>query len=200
MNAKVLTIAVLMLIALVALTLFSFGPISHARKAARLNPASLEPTTAPPTSVEAPPVALQRYTNRDMRENHYSLDIPQTWLVSAANTPGSYRLQFAGGSATVQLQDVPDNTTLELFVLSQDEPKLRATAPDYVRTGYQELTIHNSVAYELQYRASGTIVDRTYVAGPDQAAVLTFTTPTAPSTDLQETWGTVLRSFQWETR
>jgi hypothetical protein len=200
MNARVIIVFVLMLIALVALSLFSFGPLSRARKAAALNPASLQPVAAPPAAVAAPPVALQRYTNRDLRENHYSMDVPQTWQVSAGNAPGSYRMQLDGGEATVALQDVPDNTTLELFILSQAEPELKASATDYARTDYRKLAIHDAAAYELQYHAHGAVVDRTYVNGPDQAAVLTLTTPAVPAAALQETWAAVVRSFQWETK
>jgi hypothetical protein len=177
MNARVIIVFVLMLIALVALSLFSFGPLSRARKAAALNPASLQPVAAPPAAVAAPPVALQRYTNRDLRENHYSMDVPQTWLVSAGTAP-----------------------TLELFILSQAEPELKASATDYARTDYRKLAIHDAAAYELQYHAHGAVVDRTYVNGPDQAAVLTLTTPAVPAAALQETWAAVVRSFQWETK
>jgi hypothetical protein len=222
-NAKVITVFVLTLIALAILSLVSFGPWSKNRHAAQMNPASLTPTatqtavppsttaqtatrqtaTAQPTAtqaaaIDAAPVALRSYSNRDVRENRYSLSIPESWQLTAGTTPGSYALHFDGGSGMVELRDVPDNTTLELFILSQEEPKLRRSTPGYERTGYRQLTIHGASAYELRYRGQALEVVRTYITGADNAAMLTFTTSGAPSDAALASFAAVCQSFRWE--
>jgi hypothetical protein len=143
-------------------------------------------------------VALRSYSNRDVRENRYSLSIPASWQLTAGTTPGSYALRFDGGSGIVELRDVPDNTTLELFILSQEEPKLKRSTPGYERTGYRQLTIHGASAYELRYRGQALEVVRTYITGADNAAMLTFTSPGAPSAAALASIDAVCQSFNWE--
>jgi hypothetical protein len=200
MNAKVIIVFVLTLIAIGVLSLFSFGPLSSTRKKSHQNPASLKSTTIVQTNTNIALGPLKKYVNSDVKENHYSLSIPATWQVTASDTPGSYVMHFSGGSASAVLQDVPDNTTLELFVLSQDEPKLKQSVPSYARTNYQQLTIHGAAAYQLWYRGEGLVAFRTYITGADQAALLSFTSPSAPSADIQAAFTSVIQSFQWETK
>ncbi len=218
MNAKVITVFVLTLIALAILSLVSFGPWSGARHAGRMNPASLtpigtqtaaapsttaqpaatQPTTTPPATIDAAPVTVRSYSNRDVRENRYSLSIPASWQLTAGSTPGSYALHFDGGSGTVELRDVPDNSTLELFILSQEEPRLKRSITGYERTGYRQLTIHGTSAYELRYRGQALEVVRTYITGADNAAMLTFASPSTPSAAALAAFDAVCQSFHWE--
>jgi hypothetical protein len=100
--------------------------------------------------------------------------------------------------------DVPDNTTLELYVLSQEEPRLRRTATAYERVDYQRLEAGGSDAYRLTYRSKvgpdSRQTVRTYIAGPDMAAVVTFTAKQSDSALEQPAFASVLRSFRWENR
>ena len=99
------------------------------------------------------------------------------------------------------LMDVPDNSTPELFVLSQEEPALKNTSPDYERLDYRKLTLNGSEAYQLIYRHTlngtqiGTI--RTYIIGKDMADVMTFTSLGADFPRLQPLFSTILQSFHW---
>jgi hypothetical protein len=118
MNKKVIFVFILTIIALVILTLFSFGPLSNKRNAAGINPSSLKPVHAETASKGNVSIAWNLYRNRDLRENYYSVQLPQKWSVSAGKKAGSYIVNFSDGNGTISLMDVPDNSTLELFILS----------------------------------------------------------------------------------
>jgi hypothetical protein len=98
--------------------------------------------------------------------------------------------------------DVPDNTTLELYVLSQEEPRLKKESNGYKRIDYQKVSINGSQAYQLTYQAAkngktNTIV-KTYITGADQAGVITVTIPQDQFTAEQPIFAPFINSFNWE--
>src|SRR3977135_3135775 len=125
MNKKVIAILLLTIGALIVLYLYSFGPLSYKRTAAQVDPASLKPATAGNVTINNKNVGLSAYHNRDTKENYYTVKFPQDWQVKTGDKAGGYSFNFNGGGGTVELMDVPDNTTLELYVLSQEEPRLK---------------------------------------------------------------------------
>ena len=189
MNKKVITIVILTLIALVVLTLFSFGPFS-VKGTGSVNPESLKPSTEG---------TLDLYHNKDVAENYYAVKIPHEWGIKATKS-ASYALQFQGGSGSIELMDVPDNTTLELFVLSQEEPRLKKTIPNYRRSDYKKLLINGKEGYELVYESgdSSHIISKMYITGPDKASVITLEAERSLLSNLQNIFDKVLNSFQWE--
>lgn len=203
MNKKVIVILVLTIGALVVLYLYSFGPLSYKRTAAQLNPASLTPATAGNVTINNKNVALSAYRNRDKKENYYTVKFPQDWQVKT-DKPGGYSLNFNGGSGTVELMDVPDNTTLELYVLSQEEPRLKKTVADYSRVSYQKTTVNGSEAYQLVYRSKQEQDDyqtlRTYITGQDESGVITLSAKQSDFDNLKPLFSSVLDSFQWENK
>ncbi len=194
MNRKVAVVLLLTFVALVVLTLYSFGPLAGKRRAARPKPQSLKPAA----SVVQGDVSFH---NRDSRENYFGITVPKAWDTKAGDLPGSYRLAFDHGTGTVELMDVPDNSTLELYILSQDEPRLKAKTTGYARAAYEKQSLGGVEAYRLSYlRSAGGGEERTvreYVSGQDMAGVLTFTTPATDSSSWPAI-DSVIAGFRWE--
>jgi hypothetical protein len=202
MNKPVMAVLVLTIIAVTLLALYSFGPLAQHRAHSRLNPASLEPSAAGGAAAQGADTARVTFRNRDVRENYYAVAFPGDWHIGAGTTPGSYAVSFAGGTCTIELMDVPDNTTLELYVLSQEEPRLRRTATAYERIDYQRLEVGGADAYELTYGSKvGPDIRQTaraYIAGPDMAGVVTFAAKENEFALERPAFASVLRSFRWE--
>jgi hypothetical protein len=198
MNNKITVIAVLTLVAFAALSFYTYGPGSKGHTTATVNPASLKPAPIADTSTAS---VMSAYHNRDFAENYYTIQFPQTWTLEP-NQPGGYDFKFAGGNAKVETMDVPDNSTLELYVLSQDEPKLKVAIIGYKRVNYQKMQINGSDAFQLTYTsaqngaANQTI--RTYITGADKAGVITLMSDATQVQALAPTFASVLNSFRWE--
>ena len=204
MNKKVIAILLLTIGALIVLYLYSFGPLSYKRTAAQVDPASLKPATAGNVTVNNKNVALSGYHNRDTKENYYTVKFPQDWQVKTGDKAGGYSLNFNGGGGTVELMDVPDNTTLELYVLSQEEPRLKKATTDYSRVGYQKTTVNGAEAYQLIYRTKQGQDDyqtlRIYVTGQDASGVITLSAKQSDFANFKSLFSSVVDSFQWENK
>lgn len=197
MNKKIIFIAVLTLVALGGLTFYAFDPGSGGHITPTVNPNSLKPSPVTGTTS----LVVNAYHNRDLAENYYTIQFPQAWQLGP-NQPGGYAFTFSGGSAKVETIDVADNTTLELFVLSQDEPKLKNSPAGYKRTDYQKIDVNGSASYQLTYTSTenGVLYQtiRTYVAGADKAGVVTLTSDAKQSAALAPAFASVVGSFHWE--
>ncbi len=202
MNKKIITIFILTIIALIALWAFSFGPLSGV-SAIRVNPQSLK-STAQQTVIAQKNVVFSLYHNKDLAENFYTIKFPQSWQLQPNSPAGSYHLTFDGGSGTAELQDVADNTTLELFVLSQQEPSFKKGVAGYSRINYQKISVNGSDAYQLTYHSTVNGADfetvKTYITGPDHATVITLTATQSSFANLQPLFTSILDSFQWENK
>ncbi len=200
MNIKVIFIAILTLIALAGLTFYAFGPGSAGHITPKVNPSSLKPSPVTSTATSTT-LAVSAYHNRDLAENYYTIQFPQSWTLGP-NQPGGYTFTFTSGTAKVETMDVADNTTLELFVLSQDEPKLKTSLVGYKRVNYQKIQVNSSDAYQLTYTSTqnGTTYQtiRTYITGADKAGVITLTADATQSTTLAPVFAAIMNSFHWE--
>jgi hypothetical protein len=194
MNKKVIFIALLTLIALGGLAFYTYGPASHPI-GPTVNPVSLKPT------LEQNNGSVNIYHNRDLAENFYTIQFPQSWQLRP-NQPGGYSFTFSGGTAKVETMDVPDNSTLELYVLSQDEPKLKSSLTGYKRVNYQKVSVNGSDAYQLAYTSTTNGVSsqtvRTYITGADKAGVITLTSDTNQITSTAPIFTAIINSFRWE--
>jgi hypothetical protein len=199
MNKKVIFITLLTLVALGGLIFYTYGPASHPI-GPTVNPASLKPTPTQ-NNTGSSTSAVNTYHNRDLTENFYTIQFPQSWQLGP-NQPGGYSFSFSGGTAKVETMDVPDNSTLELYVLSQDEPKLKASLSGYKRVNYQKVSVNGSDAYQLTYTstANGTSYQtiRTYITGADKAGVITLSADANQATALALTFSSIINSFRWE--
>jgi len=203
MNSKVFVIILLTLSALVVLYLYSFGPLANSRNVFHPNPQSLKPV-APKEKIEVGEHhdVFMEYHNRDMRENYYGVSIPQTWQVKSGTTPGSYSFSSGAMTGSIALIDVPDNSTLELFVLSREEPKLKKEIHGYSRVNYRKLDINGNVSYELEYSSdidgNQVMNSRTYITGQDQAGVITFSARKTDFESISQSANAVVMSIKWE--
>lgn len=197
MNKKVMTVIILAVIALGIVYLYSFGPLANQRQVVQPNPESLKPTTGQVSSQ-----GMTEYHNRDLKENYYRIDLPQSWQVKSGAALGSYLFSSNAGKGSAELADVPENTTVELFVLSQEEPRLKKEVPGYERKSYQKLTTGGSDSYELKYASTlnGEQYEnvRIYITGQDRAVVITMTVLQKEFTSLSQVVDAVVASFKWE--
>jgi len=202
MNKKIIFIFVLTIIALVVLYLYSFGPLAGKRIANKSNPESLRPTLTEKVLVNNATQPFNDYHNKDLKENYYTIKFPQDWQIQAGKSPGSYFSSLPNGDRTVELMDVPDNTTLELYVLSQDEPNLKNSLKGYQRIDYQNISVNNNDAYQLIYTSeiNGETFQtvRAYISGQDHAAVITFSSKQQNYKDMQSLFSSIINSFKWE--
>lgn len=177
--------------------LYSFGPLAFRTRAVKPNPQSIRPTAAP-----AAEPGVNEYHNRDAKENYYGIAVPKTWPVAAGATPGSYAFAFDSVTAAVELMDVPDNTTLQLFVLSREEPRLKKTVPGYERKSYEKTTVSGNEAHDLRYLSTVNDVKhlnaRVYVSGQDMSGVVSVTAPAPESLALAQTLNAITAGFKWE--
>lgn len=203
MNKKIIFIFILTVIALAILTFYAFGPSSAIHINPQPNPVSLQSTTAQ-TTVGQKNLALSVYHNKDLAENFYSVSVPQSWGVQASTQAGEYDFAFDGGTAKIGLQDVSDNTTLELFVLSQEEPSLKKSTAGYKRLDYQKITVNGNNAYQLIYTSNTNGINyetiKTYITGQDHAGVITFSAPQNSIITLKSVFDLVINGFRWENK
>lgn len=102
------------------------------------------------------------------------------------------------------LIDVPDNSTLELFILSQQEPQFKKTISGYHRIDYKKLSVQRNEAYQLTYqsRKDNETYEtlRTYIAGSDQAGVITFTVKQSSFNEIYPLLNSIIQTFRWENK
>ncbi|MBU6427239.1 hypothetical protein KGQ27_03335 [Patescibacteria group bacterium] len=222
MNKKIIAIFGLTIVALAAVYLYSFGPLAGLRTALSINPASAKPiitsgaaggtvsTASASTSAAAATSSpfgnaalVQEFRNRDMAQNHYRISIPADWHAGSI-APGKYAVSYSGGSGTIGLIDIPDNSTPELFILSQEEPALKKL-PGYARVSYGSAKVNGNLSYKLVYKIYKTSAggqslehERVYVTGQDHAALIDLS---ASETDWQraaKVFDAVVGSFHWD--
>jgi hypothetical protein len=204
MNKIVIIIIFLTVIALVVLYLYSFGPLAGIRTAQNFNPVSLQTSSSKNLSVSNKTETFGIYHNKDLTENYYTVQLPKDLQVLAGKNPGGYAVSSTNANGEIGLQDVPDNSTLELYILSQDEPKLKSSLSGYNRTDYKKLSINGNDAYQLVY-ASKTGSDayetiRTYIVGPDHAGLIILSSKQSDFQGLQPTFNSIINSFNWENK
>lgn len=199
MDRKIVLILVLTVAAIGYLAIYTFGPQSITHPGPQVNPESLKPS---PVTGGQKNMTLQTFHNKDLAGNFYVVSVPKSWTIQSSASPGEYDFVFNGGTAKTELMDVPDNSTLELFVLSQQEPMLKNSISGYRRISYQKQNVSGNDAYQLAYLSSVNGVDyetiKTYVAGPDRAVVVTFSLPQAMAAKMQGEFSLVIVSFSWE--
>ncbi len=201
MNKKVIIIIVLTIAALLVVYLYSFGPLAKTRLNHSVNQQSAQPTTEK-VNLNNQQVSFNTYHNKDTKENYYSVKTPADWQIGQASVPGNYNFTASNVVAQTETMDVSDNTTLELYVLSQEEPRLKKEIIGYKKIDYQKVSINGSQAYQLTYQAteSGKIntVIKTYITGADKAGVVTVTVPQDKFTAELPVLTLFINSFTWE--
>lgn len=142
-----------------------------------------------------------KYENKDMPENYYSINFPSKYVVKHGDKPGSLISDVTNATFTVNLQDIPDDSTLDLYVLTNIEPSLNASQSNYQRTNFEKFDLNNNKALELSYAYENLTKSnksiKTFIEGQDQAAVITLTSPSKEYLSYNSTVNNVLNSFRW---
>ncbi|MDD5673978.1 MAG: hypothetical protein PHC61_07445 [Chitinivibrionales bacterium] len=195
MNRNVIVILIGTVLSIVLLSLIAFGPFTRLRNQKSFNTASLIRKTIPNND------SLADYLNKDVKENYYKVMLPVKWAIKAGDKPGSYTMEFPHGYGSIALMDVPDNTTLELYILSQEEPRLKKAVPGYQRLNYRKAKVNGNDAYILLFEEkSGNPDSRTmaaYISGADNAVVIRLTADTTDFKSLEPSFNRVMNSFNW---
>ncbi len=178
-------------VALIAFSLYTFGSFS----------------TTPKASTKVEPVknlissTTSTFENHDKPENYYSIQFPSEAKVEHGDRPGSYTAIFRQGISTVELVDIPDNSNIQLYILTQDESTLKSSLQNYSRVSFNEFKVGGNRAWDLTYTwKNATLVMesmKTFVEGPDNAAVITFSGPSREFGQSNSTINSVLESFRW---
>ena len=162
---------------------------------------SLNVGISPSTINSKNDVMQSKYENKDIPENYYSINFPSKFVVKHGDKPGSLISDVTNATFTVNLQDIPDDSTLILYVLTNIEPSINASQSNYQRTNFEKFDINNNKALELSYSYENLTKPiksiKTFIEGQDQAAVITFTSPSKEYLSYNSTVNNVLNSFQW---
>lgn len=204
MNKKVISVFILTIVAIGLLYYYSFYSTGGKGIGNTTNPASIKPAQTEQIKVKDTPLVFNTYHNKDFKENYFTVELPQNWKVSAGTTSGSYTFQFETIAGTIALMDVPDNSTLELYVLSQEEPRLKKSLPSYKKIGYSKTTINKNETCQLVYTTgNGEKTNQflqSYIAGTDEACVITFSIAQKDFEKNKVLFDTILNSFKWENK
>jgi len=176
---------------------FQLAPLYH-QISFRYNPVSLivDNTSDPQSSS----MIMNIFANKDLPENYYSVSFPQTAIVTHGKNPGSLVTKFHNVTSSIDLQDIPDDTNVNLYMLTVAKPNLKML-PDYKELSSNQIKIDNNRAYDIKYtwiNSSEKLESlKTFVEGKDQAAVVTFSGPVRDFDNNNSTLGSVLNSFKW---
>jgi hypothetical protein len=162
---------------------------------------NVQDTTSSASSTATVNNGLNVFENRDKRENYYSIEFPAEATVVHGDKAGSYVAKIKDGVFVSRLQDIPDDTNVQLYILTHDEPQLRLSLKDYGQVSFQQLTVGQHRAWNLVYTWKNGTSDmesaRTYVEGPDEAMVIEFTAPTQAFVKSEPLMTAVRESFRW---
>lgn len=158
--------------------------------------------TSQETVKSAPTIStLDVYENRDMPENYYSIGFPGGAYVVHGSKPGSYVASITPVSFLVDLQDIPDDTNVQLYTLTHAEPALKSSLAGYELVNSGHLKAGNNRAWDLVYTWKNSTQDiktmKIFIEGQDQAAVVTFSSPIQDYPIYNSTVNSVLQSFRW---
>jgi hypothetical protein len=202
-NGKVLVIIILTVAALVLLYLFTLGPLYRNANTIVANPDSLKAAKAENITVAQKPLTFNQYHNRDLVENFYSVKLPANWQMTRSEQNGGYVIKKDDATITIELMDVPDNSTLELYVLSQQEPGFKAF-PGYQRISYAAATLNGNqdcqLVYTLKRDGKSWQFRRDYIAGADRAIAASLEAPQSEFPSYAPVYEAVLGSFGWEAK
>jgi len=157
---------------------------------------SQEPVKSRPTIS-----TMDVYENRDTPENYYSIGFLGGAYVVHGSKPGSYIASTTPATFLVDLQDIPDDTNVQLYTLTHAEPALKSSLAGYklISTGY--LKVGNNRAWDLIYTWKNSTQDlktmKVFIEGQDQAGVITFSSPIQDYPTNNSTVTSVLQSFRW---
>lgn len=147
-------------------------------------------------------VPMNIFDNRDMPENYYSVQFPANSEVMHGNKEGILVARSHQGIISTELMDVPDNSNLQQYILTQVEPSLQSSLQGYNRINFSQFTVASNNALALTYTWKNSTSEmesvKTFVAGPDHAMLITSSWPRNEFNQNKPLTSAVVYSFQWE--
>jgi len=144
---------------------------------------------------------MNAFENHDSPGNYYSIQFPSEANVVHGGKPGSFIARLSQSTISVELVDIPDNSNVQLHILTQDEPSLKSSLQDYNRISLNQIKIGDVASWNLVYMwKNGTATMesvKTFVVGADNAALITFSGPSQEFGQNNSTINSVMESFRW---
>jgi hypothetical protein len=149
-------------------------------------------------------IKLATYENREKPENFYSIQFPTNVTVIHGIKPGSLVAESPQGVFSVDLVDIPDDSNVELYLLTNVKPSVESSLQNFSQIKFSSTSIGNNSAWELVYTwknaTTGMGSFKTFIEGQDEATAITYTgtyqqliNKNINSTLIQP----VLQSFHW---
>ncbi len=195
-QTNTVAIIIVLLLTVAALGLLLYHSFGRSPVGARdPNPSSLQPVTLP-----ADQGTFVAYSNRDVPQDYYSIEVPASWRANAT-VAGEYEFRSGDATATVKLTDVPDNSNLVLYVLSQVEPQLRTTMTGYQELNHTNMTVNGAEAFRLTYRSTARgaplVTTLVFIVGSDQSGLISVSAPEAGYGSDESVFNHIIDSFSW---
>ncbi len=210
MNKSRILILVIGVAVVIAFSLYSFNPFLAAPKAGtKIEPAKNLVSLVNPSNntiqqnLPMPSGAskMSVFENHDSAGNYYSIQFPSEANVEHGEKPGSFIARLSQSTLSVELVDIPDNSNVQLHILTQDEPSLKSSLQDYNRVSLNQIKIGDTRSWNLVYMwkngTSGMESMKTFVEGSDNAALITFSGPSQEFGQSNSTINSVMESFRW---
>jgi hypothetical protein len=143
------------------------------------------------------------YENRDSPQDFYSINFPSDAEVLHGSGDGSISANLNDGTAyTVRFVEIPDSTTTQLYILTQEEPRL-SMLKNYTRISLSERGTANGnfAAWSILYTwINGTQQAKSIesiIEGSNHAAVFSYSAPAPQFDKTNSTTQAILNSFRW---
>jgi hypothetical protein len=153
------------------------------------------------SGVQSTPLVMNIFRNKDVPENYYSIAFPSIGTVVHGNAPGDIIFRSRNITSSVELQDIPDDSNVELFTLTHTEPELKSSVSNYKLISSGQLNAGGNRGWDIIYTWKNSSQDvetmKAIVEGKDQAAVVSFTSQTKDYPKNNSTINSILENFQW---
>jgi hypothetical protein len=209
LDRRSIIVVALAVAVLIGFSVYTLGSYSAPPKAGtKVQPAStadIKNNTQQQTLISKSEITTKMsvYANRDKPGNYYSIQFPQNAIVEHGNNPGSLISKLPSVTATfsVDLEDIPDTSNVQLHMLTQVEPSLKSSLQHYIRVSSNQFTISGNRAWDLTYTWNNSTIPmeskKTFVEGSDNAAVITFSGPSQMFGKISNSLNPVMGSFRW---
>jgi len=190
--------------ALVAFTFYTFWSSPLPKAGTKVEPVASTIYANNSSSVRqnsANSVPMNVYDNRDMPENYYSIQFPTNFKVVHGDKQGKIVARLHQGIVSAELMDIPDNSNLQQYIMTQVEPSLASSLQGYNRINFSQLTVAGNNALDITYTWKNSTSEmeskKTFIEGPDHAMVITSSWPRNEFNQSNPLTNSIVDSFQW---
>jgi hypothetical protein len=200
MNSKVIILLIFMVIVLAWLSLSFSGSMTRSRGFIKKTE-SVKLDDSLPLLVDNHTDIQVSYHNKDKRKNYYAVSFPTDWQVHSSNH-GQYDISHDGITGYLKLLEIPNDTTLQLYILGQIEPKLKKELKGYKRIDYRDILVNGAEGFQLEYEYKigkvkyGSFTD--FISGEDNACIISFTSNRKIFQEQIKNFKSIIYTFKWE--